>query len=160
MESKEKGNTWYLTVYGEKVEVSESVYREARRCNNHVRNMALAEHRCAQTNFSHCGGDCGHCPWTAAGRIESLSDSNVQFNAAFVSGDNPEEDVLTRITMERVYGKANELVRDGAAILRLKCEYSLSAREIAKELGVSHATVNERMAKLIRYFREHEKNFF
>ena len=63
MESREENTSWYLTVNGSRVEVTEEVYRAYRFENNRVHKLAWHERRCAQPNFAHCNGDCLSCSW-------------------------------------------------------------------------------------------------
>ena len=160
MENGEKNGSWYLYVNGEKVTVSHEVYRMIRQENNSVHYQARTEFRCAQENYAHCWGDCQSCPWYTNGRMESFSLMLEDRANELVSSQDVESEVLSRLTMEKVYAVAGTVVPQGGLILRLRFEEELSNREIADKLGICHGTIDYRLKKLIRYFRENAKKYF
>ena len=160
MENGEKNGFWYLYVNGEKVTVSHEVYRMIRQENRRIRYQAQMEFRCAQENYAHCWGDCQACPWHTNGRLEPFSLMVEDRANMLASSQDVESEVLSHLTVEKVYASANTIVPQGGQILRLRFEENLSNREIAALLGIGHSTVDYRLRKLIRYFRDHLKLFF
>ena len=71
-----------------------------------------------------------------------------------------ETQVLSAITMESVYAKADELVHYGALILRLRCEENCSNREIAKRIGLARQVVDCKMNVMLKFFRKNINIFF
>ena len=160
MENGEKNGSWYLYVNGERVTVSHEVYRMIRQENRKIRYQAQMEFRCAQENYAHCWGDCQSCPWYTNGRMETFTMMMEDREKTLASSQDVESEILSRLTMEKVYADADKIVCDGALILRLKCEEGLSNREIAEALGLSHTVINKRMKVLIHRLRARAKNYF
>ncbi len=160
MESRENKSIWYLKVNGEKVAVSHEVYRTIRQENNSVHYQARTEFRCVQENYAQCWGDCQNCRWHTNGRMETISLMVEDRAITLVSSQDVESEVLSRLTMEKVYAVADTVVPQGGQILRLRFEENLSNREIADRLGICHGTVDYRLKKLIQYFRENAKKYF
>ena len=79
---------------------------------------------------------------------------------AMAATGSVEDEVLSSIAMEQIYAAADQVVRYGAAILRMRFVENCSHREISKRLGITHQVVDRKMNSLLRYFRENEKNFF
>ena len=84
----------------------------------------------------------------------------VERTMAMAADCNVEEEVLSSITMERLYEAADQVVRYGAVILRMRFEENCSHREISNRLGIAHQVVDRKMNSLLRYFRENAKKFF
>lgn len=160
MESAKKNVSYFLMVSEEKVEVSEKVYKAHRAEIDIVRYQARLEKRCAQPNRLYCSGDCLKCRWHVNGSLESYEGTYLERNLSLPADDNVEEAVLGNLTMQKVYQKADELVKDGAAILQMRFDQALSSREIAKRLGLCHRSVDERIKAMLLYFRKHNKKFF
>ena len=160
MENGEKNGFWYLYVNGEKVTVPHEVYRMIRQENRKIRYQVQMEFRCAQENYAHCWGDCQSCPWYTNGRMETFSLMLEDRANELVSSQDVESEVLSRLTMEKVYAVADTVVPQGGLILRLRFEEELSNREIADKLGICHGTVDYRLKKLILYFRKNAKKYF
>ena len=160
MESRVENKSWYLTVNGSRVEVTEEVYRAYRFENNRVHKLAWHERRCAQPNFAHCNGDCLTCSWHASGILRSINITKSDYQAELASNECVEETVLTGLIMSCIYKQADSLVRDGALILQMRFGERLSIREIAKRLGVSHTAINKRLGILLEYFKNNYEKFF
>ena len=58
MESREENKTYYWTVKGQRVEITEEVYRGILLENERVRRLARNEQRCSRTDSLYCLGDC------------------------------------------------------------------------------------------------------
>ena len=57
------------------------------------------------------------------------------------SSQDVESEVLSHLTVEKVYASANTIVPQGGQILRLRFEENLSNREIAALLGIGHTGI-------------------
>ena len=159
MESREKEKTYYWTVRGQYVEITEEVYRGILSENERVRRLARNEQRCARTNSLYCLGDCSECKYRMAGMFRELSDKSLQVISSEDADDSVEEKVIRKMTVERVYEHADQVVPDGAQILRLRFIEGMNSREIAGRIGISHTVVNRRLTRLMAYFQANKKFF-
>ena len=159
MESREKEKTYYWTVRGQHVEITEEVYLGILSENERVRRLARNEQRCARTNSLYCLGDCSECKYRMAGMFRELSDKSLQVISSEDADDSVEEKVIRKMTIERVYEHANQVVPDGAQILRLRFIEGMNSREIAGRIGISHTVVNRRLTRLMAYFQANKKFF-
>ncbi len=160
MESREENTSWYLTVNGNRVEVTEEVYRAYRFENNRVHKLAWHERRCAQPNFAHCNGDCLSCSWHTSGTLRSIDATVSDYQAELASNECVEDTVIADLTMGCIYRQADSLVKDGALIFQMHFGERMSIREIAKQLRVSHTAINKRIGILLEYFKTNYENFF
>ena len=94
-----------------------------------------------------------------AGMFRELSDKSLQVISSEDADDGVEEKVIRKMTVERVYEHADQVVPDGAQILRLRFIEGMNSREIAGRIGISHTVVNRRLTRLMAYFQAN-KNFF
>ena len=78
MESREENKTYYWTVRGQRVEITEEVYRGILLENERVRRLARNEQRCSRTDSLYCLGDCSACSFRLAGMFRELSDRSLQ----------------------------------------------------------------------------------
>ena len=159
MEGREKEKTYYWTVRGQHIEITEEVYLGILSENERVRRLARNEQRCARTNSLYCLGDCSECKYRMAGMFRELSDKSLQVISSEDADDSVEEKVIRKMTVERVYEHADQVVPDGAQILRLRFIEGMNSREIAGRIGISHTVVNRRLTRLMAYFQAN-KNFF
>ncbi len=159
MEGREKEKIYYWTVRGQHVEITEEVYLGILSENERVRRLARNEQRCARTNSLYCLGDCSECKYRMAGMFRELSDKSLQVISSEDADDSVEEKVIRKMTVERVYEHADQVVPDGAQILRLRFIEGMNSREIAGRIGISHTVVNRRLTRLMAYFQAN-KNFF
>jgi len=159
MESREKKKTYYWTVRGERVEVTEEVYLGILAENERVRRLARNEQRCARSDSLYCLGDCSECRYRMAGVLRELSDRYLHVIPSKDTEDSVEEQVIRRMTVEHVYEHADQIVPDGAQILKLRFIEGMNSREIADRIGISHTVVNRRLTRLMAYFQG-QKNFF
>ena len=159
MEGREKEKTYYWTVRGQHVEITEEVYLGILSENERVRRLARDEHRCARTNSLYCLGDCSECKYRMAGMFRELSDKSLQVISSEDADDSVEEKVIRKMTVERVYEHADQVVPDGAQILRLWFIEGMNSREIAGRIGISHTVVNRRLTRLMAYFQANNKFF-
>lgn len=160
MESRGQTGSNYLIVNGEKIMVSHEVYRMICEENNRIRYNARSEFRCAQENYSACRGDCLICPWHTKGRIWGDEEFDMERSMAMADSCDVEAEVLSAIAMEKVYAKADQLVRYGALILMLRCEENCSNREIARRIGLARQVVDCKMNAMLKFFRKNIKNYF
>lgn len=160
MESNKESTSWYLFDEGQKVEVSETVYKAYQSQIDKTRNRARCENRCVQPDRNRCNGDCLVCPWHVSGIIESYEGAYLERGLSLPTEDDIESVVLSKITMLSVYMKADDVVKNGATILKMRFEQNMSSRQIAEALGLSHRTIDKRIRAMLAYFRKHHKKFF
>lgn len=160
MESTKKTVSYFLMVGEEKVEVSEKVYKAHRAEIDAVRYHARIEQRCAQPNRLYCCGDCLNCRWHVDGCLESYESNFVERGLSLPANDDIEAETLSNLTMQAVYRKADELVENGAAILKMRFEQQMTLREISAFIGTTHVMIYYRMKAMMAYFRKHFKDFF
>lgn len=129
---------------------------------NSVRYRARREGRCGQPDYRRCCGDCGLCPWQKNGRILSTDcaakNDRYGFDAFELEdpGQSVEDDTINRLFFEQLYRTAAGIVPDGDVILRLHLEEGLKPYTIARRINAtSHATIDERLKKLLKYIRDH-----
>ena len=79
---------------------------------------------------------------------------------AMAAAGSVEDEVLSSIAMEQIYAAADQVVRYGGLILRMRCEENCSHREISKRLGIAHQVIDRKMITLLDYFRKNAKIFF
>ena len=159
MESREENKTYYWTVKGQRVEITEEVYRGILLENERVRRLARNEQRCSRTDSLYCLGDCSACSFRLTGMFRELSDRSLQAISSEDAGGSVEEKVIRKLTVERVYEHADQVVPDGAQILRLRFIECMNSREIAERIGVSHTVVNRRLTRLMAYFQANKRFF-
>ena len=155
-----EGYERYVKVNGEQICVSEEVYREIRAQNNHARWKMRCEHRCAQAVYAHCDGDCQRCRYQVTGSIASLDAFNTDKLSILSSGIDIEAEFIRAETWRMVYHCADQVAKDGAAILKLYIEYDLSLAQISTELGIPKTTVHLRIMTILERLRVSFKNFF
>ena len=83
-----------------------------------------------------------------------------QYSIAMAAAGSVEDEVLSSIAMEQIYAVADQVVRYGGLILRMRFEENCSHREISRRLGITHQVVDRKMNSLLRYFRENANIFF
>ncbi len=157
MEPGDHCSSNYLYVNGERVPVSHEVFQAVCKENNHIRYLARCEKRCMQAQYSKCQGDCLLCPWQRRGFFENLDGIN---NTPFLLNQRDmEEDIILRETVRTVYRCADQLVKDGSVILKMRFICGCSCREIAQEMGVSHSCITKRLHMMLTHFHTHAQLF-
>jgi len=147
----------YIIVNGEKVPVTEEVYRAYMR-------PAWAEHkrqerwsRCRKPDGSRCEADCGKCPNRRTGGILSLDQSREE---GFEPQD-PTADVADIVANKQLLKQLLRLLDEMDPDSRRICELlgqGASEREIAAVFGIRQSTLNYRKNKILAQLRERLKD--
>lgn len=145
---------WYTFVHGERVIVSEEVYKTICSHNNHYRFKMRCEQRCLQTNYACCEGDCQRCRYHVTGKINGLDTVTAGKTWFMDSGIDIEADFILKETMLMAFQIAESSVTDGAEILRMYIEEGLTYREIAAIMGIHCSTVGWRINRILNVLRE------
>lgn len=154
----------YIKVDNQQVFLTQPQQQAYDQMINSVRYRARKEGRCGQPDYHKCCGDCGLCPWQQQGRILSMDaaadDARYGFDVHEIAdpGHSVETDTINKLFFEQLYRTAAEIVPDGDIILRLHLEEGLKPYTIAQRIQAkSHATIDGRLKKLLRYIREHRE---
>ncbi len=151
----------YIPIDGQKIPVTENVYRADKRPDWAERKRKEREKRCAISNgrggTKRCTDDCSKCDKQRTGSILSLDKFTEE---GFEVADTVDiaELVADRLLFEELYAALEELDPDNRRILEL-FSIGKSEREIAVDIGLSQKTINKRKTKLFDQLREHLKDF-
>ena len=160
MESK--GKERYLKVNGTKVPVSEEVFRAVSRQINRTRYVAMLEDRCGQPNYRWCKGDCGTCRFQHEGNIRLWKDFQSD-EAMFpeVAAQESAENLLLRKEMwSRAYHCADDTVKYGSRVLRMRIEENLTMKQIANKLGLQIPHIEYKLRRIYAALKKHPDIFF
>lgn len=174
METKEQ-QRYYLIVKGQKVEVSEEVYRAYVRPISAEKRKNLRNSRCLvkgeRFGLVRCKEDCQKCPFYCAGNklmggilsLDSLVDAGYEQS----SDVDLEDDVISDEEHNARLGTLHEAI----AQLNERQKYLIeeiyfkerTCEDIAAELGVDGSAVRHALkrirASIRKFFRENQKNF-
>ncbi len=159
MEGNVENKSYFWTVRGQRVEITKDVYKGIVSENERVRRLARNEQRCARPNYHYCPGDCSVCRFQVPGIFDELSETDFETMPSEESDSCVEDAIVRKLMLESVYEHANQLVQDGARILKLRFLYDMNSRQIAEQIGVSHTVINRRLTRLMAYFQAN-KNLF
>ncbi len=159
MEGNEANKSYFWTVRGQRVEITKAVYQGIVSENERVRRLARNEHRFALPNHHYCPGDCSVCRFQVPGIYDELSETDCEEMPSVEADDCVEEVIIRKLMLESVFEHADQLVQDGAKILRLRFMNGMTSRQIGEQLGVSHTVVNRRLTRLIAYFQANRNLF-
>lgn len=148
----------FVDINGQKVPVTEEVYRAYMRPNwsEHKRNERAK--RCRDENSKRCTKNCGNCSKQRIGTHYSLDSFLEDFGFEPAAKVDVADLVADKLLLEELYVILNELDRDSRRIIELY-SIGLSEREIATKVGVSQKAVNKRKIKLFTLLQEKLKNF-
>lgn len=156
--------TRHVFINGQRITVSEDLWKLYQKEINDSRNRARAEHSCACANYHECRGDCAMCSHHVQGVILSTDDE--RYGAGFSTGVNSpvrlvpsaEEEFIARDSLARVMRDAARIVKDGDEILRRKA-MGYTERQIASDLDMDNSTVHKRLVKILAYLNENRSSY-
>lgn len=170
METKEQ-KQFYIIVDGQKVEVSEEVYRAYVRP---IRAQQRAERRnwkCKvkgqRLNLVRCKQDCSSCPYAihgnkATGNTLSL-DALAESGYDFASEANMEDSVIAveeqEEKMAALYAAIENLDERQQHIVKEIYFAGKSQAQVAEELGITQATVSVNLRRILEKLKKFLKNF-
>lgn len=125
-------NTFYITINGKKIAVSEEVYRTVKRADWRENKRQERSKKCRGKNGSRCTADCTHCPFYMDGK----NGGTVSLDGLAADGyDLPdsndlEEAVMYSLLLEKLFEELAALSPTEQLILRA-VGYDKSEREIS-----------------------------
>lgn len=153
--------TWHLTIEDQVVEVTEEVYRAHKQPLWAERKRQERERRCIISNgkggTKRCMEDCSTCDKQRTGSVLSLDKfSDDGFDVS--DSVNIDELVEDKLLLEELYAALDELAPENRRIAEL-FSMGKTEREIAKYIGCSQKTVNNRKPKIFAQLREALKDW-
>ena len=147
----------FIEINGQKIPVTEDVYRAYKRPAWAEHKRQEREKRCRDENGSRCTGDCSKCAKQRIGATLSLDRfTDEGFDVA--DDVNLPELIADKLLLEQLYIALDELDPDNRRIMQF-FSIGKSEREIAAEIGLSQKAINKRKTKLFAQLRERLKNF-
>lgn len=173
MKSNEEGKKYYLTVKGEKVEVSEEVYREYVRPVRREQRQRREEWKCRLLNkngkhFVRCDKRCSECKYYLSGGkatgnklsldalmekgIETV-DENMDLERGYIEKETRQEEY------EKLHKAIAELTPRQQEMVKLYYFEGKTQLEIAERYGITRAAVELALARIITSLKKILKNF-
>jgi RNA polymerase sigma factor (sigma-70 family) len=156
-----KNHSRYIKIDGKEIPVTEEVYRAYKRPAWAEHKRKEREKRCLISNgkggTKRCTSDCSQCTKQRTGSVLSLD----KFNAdGFDVPDsiNIDELVEDKLLLEELFAALDELDPENRRITKL-FSMGKTEREIAKDIGISQKTVNNRKPKIFAQLRDQLKNW-
>ena len=152
---------WHLTIEDQVVEVTEEVYRAYKQPLWAERKREEREKRCIISNgkgkTKRCMEDCSTCDKQRTGSTLSLDKfSDVGFDVP--DSTNIDELVEDKLLLEELFAALDELDPENRRIAEL-FSMGKTEREIAKYIGCSQKTVNNRKPKIFAQLKEALKDW-
>lgn len=168
MENKDK--KFYLTVQGQKVEVSEAVYRAYVQPIRREQRKRRRDWRCPKLSetggyFVRCKDKCEECPYYLAGNsplgnatsLDALIDGEVEIED---KQSNVETNYIEQVIKKEEYANLHRaiaaLTTNEQEIIRLIYVEKMTVEQIAEIFGVSHQAISKTKKKIL----EKIKSFF
>ena len=152
---------YYLTIDGQKITVTEDVYRAYKQPVWAERKRQEREKRClisdGKGKTKRCMEDCSQCDRRRTGSILSL-DKFVEDGYEVPGAVDVAELVAEKLLFEELAAALNELDPQNKRIAELYGE-GMSERQIASEVGLSQKTVNKRKAKIFGQLHQRLKDY-
>ena len=170
METREQ-KKFYVTVNGQKVEVSEEVYRAYVRPVRAQQRAERRNWRCKvkgqRLNLVRCKKDCSSCPYAIQGN--NATGNLLSWEALVESGyDAPAEDNIEEaFALEEEYSEKITALRTAVKQLNERQQLIVKAiyfdgrsqASIAEELGITQATVSVNLKRALTRLKKFLKNF-
>lgn len=143
----------YVEIDGEKIPVTEEVYRAYKRPLWTEHKRQEREKRCRDENGFRCTKDCRTCTKSRDGgdlSLDKLSDDGLDIPD---SGDITEL-VADKLILEQLVAVLDDLEPDERSLIDAIFFQNRTEREYAAEIGISHQAVGKRKNKVIEKLRE------
>lgn len=150
---------YYIELNGQKIEVTEEVYRAYKRPAWAEGKRREREKRCFDEKGCRCLKDCSACPRQRTGTVLSLEGLFEDHGYQIADPVDIEELITDQLLLEELFAALEELDPDNRRIMELFSR-GQSEREIAADIGLSQKAVNKRKAKLLKELRVRLKNIF
>jgi len=149
---------YFIEIEGQKVPVTEEVYKAYIRPIWIEQKRNEREKRCRDENGARCTKDCSNCRKQRTGTPYSIDSFQGDFRFEPIDNIDIAELVADKLLLAELYSILNELDPGSRRIIEL-FSIGLPEREIATEVGMSQKAVNKRKKKLFTLIREKLKNF-
>lgn len=158
-----KDKNYYLMIQGQRVEVSEEVYREYKRPDRAERKRKQRMWRCliprdkaSKSFLKRCMKDCSNCPYGRQAKnsvvsLDTLRDSG--YEEVDIKQD-PESNYIAKEENQELYEALSKLSSREKELVRLTYYEDKTQEEIAAIFGVSHQAIS----KAIQSIKEKLKN--
>ena len=154
-------NQRFIGIDGEQIPVTEDVYRADKRAAWTERKRKEREKRCVISNgrgkTKRCTDDCTKCDKQRTGSVLSL-DKFIEDGFEIADTVDIADLVADKLLLEELYAALDELDPENRRIVEL-FSMGKAEREIAKCIGRSQKTVNNRKPKIFAQLRERLKKW-
>ena len=150
----------FMIINGQKIYISKELERELLRDISDTRNKARRDKACSQSDFQKCSGDCSFCPWHQNGILLSIHNPSAVPANALTSGEDVEEAIIWKLTLEKIYAFADSNVPNGSELLKKRFVEQMTLRSIASKLDLQPTVVARRLNRLITLLQENQNLFF
>ena len=159
--AKKAAKGYYLPIDGQKIPVTEEVYRAYWQPVWAERKRQEREKRClisdGKGKTKRCMEDCSKCPEQRMGSVLSL-DKFVEDGYEISDSLDMDELVAEKLLLEELSAALNELDPINRRIAELYSE-GLSERQIAAEVGLSQKTINNRKTSIFGQLHQRLKDY-
>ena len=160
-DNQKSSKEYYLTIDGQKIPVTEDVYRAYKQPVWAERKRQERDKRCLVSNgegkTKRCMEDCSQCDKQRSGSTLSL-DKFTEDGYEVPGAIDVAELVAEKLLFEELTAALNELDPQNKRIAEL-CGEGMSERQIADKVGLSQKTVNNRKAKIFGQLQQRLKNY-
>lgn len=149
--------TRYIEIDGEKIPVTEDIYRAYKRPLWTEHKRREREKRCRDANGYRCTKDCSQCEKQRTGSVLSL-DKLTEDGIDIADPTDFAQVIEASLIMEALRDAVDKLDPLDRQIIELFC-IGKSERDIAAVVGLSQKGVNKRKARIFAELRGHLKDF-
>ncbi len=151
---------YYIEINGEKVPVTEEVYRAYYRPVWAEHKREERSRKCRLPNGTRCNKKCSECTMMKNGSDLSLESLNEEVGFEPQSDYNIADVFEKKELLKRLHTVLDELEEIDCKIVKLKYFEAKSEREIASIVGFkSHKSVSKRLNKALAFLRDKLKDF-
>lgn len=150
-------NQRFIEIDGQKISVTEEIYRAYKRPLWAEHKRKEREKRCRAEKGNRCMKDCSKCDKQRTGSTLSL-DKFAEDGFEVADSVDVAELVAEKLLFEALAAALDELDPQNKRIAKLYGE-GLSERQIAKEVGLSQKTVNNRKTRIFDQLHQRLKDY-
>lgn len=143
---------YYITIDGEKVPVTEKIYRAYVQPDWKEHKQRERAKRCRDENGFRCAGDCSTCPHLRSGSDLSL-DKFSEDGFDIADKTDVAELVAEKLLFAELFAAIDDLAPDEKALVDALFFKERTERDYAAEIGISHQAVDKRKKKIIEKLR-------
>ena len=142
----------YIKIAGEKIPVTEKIYRVYKRSLWAENKRLEREKRCHNVNGSLCTNDCRSCDKSQTGIILSL-DRFMEEGFDIPDTVDAAEFVANKLLLEQLVAALDDLDPEERSLIDALFLNNRTGRDYAIEIGISHQAVEKRRKKVVRKLR-------